>query len=74
MVNRVAMVCLILQDQIPHSSIGRLLGEGQHMIVLEGNDFPYDGCNAIWAAKTQRNILREHFMNEGQVPGPMNSS
>ena len=44
------------------------------MIVLEGNDIPYDSCNAIRAAKRQRNILRDYFMNEGQVPGQMDSS
>ena len=49
-------------------------GEGQRTIVLESNDIPYDGCNAIGAAKRQRNILRDYFMNEGQVPGQMDSS
>ena len=44
------------------------------MIVLEGNNIPYDGCNAIGEAKRQRNILRDYFMNEGQVPGHMDSS
>ena len=48
-------------------------GEGQRMIVLEGND-PYGSCNAIAAAKRQSNILRDYFMNEGQVPGQMDSS
>ena len=42
--------------------------------MLEGNDVPYEGCNAIGAAKRQRNILRGYFMNEGQIPGPMDSS
>ena len=44
------------------------------MIVLTGNDVPYDGCNAIGAAKRQRNILRDYFMNEGRVPSQMDSS
>ena len=41
--------------------------------MLEGNYIPYEGCNTIGAAKRQRNILRENFMNEGQLPGPMDS-
>ena len=48
--------------------------EGQCMIVLEGNDIPYEDCNAIGAAKRQSNILRDYFMIEGQLPCPMNSS
>ena len=42
--------------------------------MLEGNDIPYDGCNALGVAKRQRNILRDYFMNEGQLPCPMASS
>ena len=34
----------------------------------------YGGCNAIGEAKRQRNILRDDFMNEGQVTGQMDSS
>ena len=49
-------------------------GEGQCTIVLVGNDIPYEGCNTIGAAKRQRNILRDYFMNKGQLPGPMDSS
>ena len=41
--------------------------------MLEGNYIPYDGCNTIGTAKRQRNILRL-LMNEGQVPGQMDSS
>ena len=48
-------------------------GKDQRTIVLEGNDIPYDGCNAIVAAKMQRNILRDYFMNEGQVPSEKDS-
>ena len=44
-------------------------GEGQLPIVLEDTDIPYDGCHTMAAAKTKRNILRDYFMNEGQVPG-----
>ena len=44
------------------------------MVVLEGNDIPYECFNAIGAAKRQRNILRDYFMNEGQLPRPMASS
>ena len=43
------------------------------MIVFEGNDIPYEGCNTIGAAKRQRNILRDYFMNEGQLPSPMDN-
>ena len=35
------------------------------LILLEGNDIPHE------AAKTQRNIFRDYFMNEGQVPWQM---
>ena len=42
--------------------------------MLEGNDNPYDGCNAIGAAKRKRNILRDYFKNEGQIPSQMDSS
>ena len=37
--------------------------------MLEGNDIPYEGCNAIGPAKRQRNSLRDYFMNERQLPG-----
>ena len=37
--------------------------------MLKDNDIPYDDCHAMAAAKTQRNILRDYFMNEGQVHG-----
>ena len=69
MVNRVVMFCLV-----PQLNRKTLVGEGQRTRVLEGNDILYDGCNAIVAAKRQRNILRDYFMNEGQVPDPMDSS
>ena len=62
------------EDQIPHISTGTFYGRGPASIVLEGNDILYDGCNTIGAAKRQRNILRDYFMNEGQLPGPMASS
>ena len=68
MVNRVVMVCLVMHNLL------RIEASLQSMIVLEGNDIPYDGCYAIGAAKRQRNILRDYFMNEGQVPGQMDSS
>ena len=38
------------------------------MVVLKGNDFPYEGCNTIGVAKRQRNILRDYFMNDGSSP------
>ena len=40
-------------------------------IVLEGNDSPHEGRNALEAAKTQRNILRDYFMTNGEVPWQM---
>ena len=77
-VNRVFMACLVLHNllRIRYSTAQRedFGGEGQCTVVLEGDDIPYEGCNAIGAAKRQRNILRDHFMNEGQLPGPMDSS
>ena len=77
MVNRVVMACLVLHNLLrtryataQQEDFG---GEGQPTIVLEGNDIPFEGCNAIGPAKRQRNILRDYFMNEGQLPGPMDS-
>ena len=49
-------------------------GEGLRTVVLEGYEIPYHGYNAIEAAKRQRDILRDYFMNEGQVPGQIDSS
>ena len=78
MVNSVVMACLLLHNLLriryPQLNMKTLWWKGQGTIVLEGNDIPYDGCNAIGAAKRQRNILRDYFMNEGQVPGQMDSS
>ena len=72
---RHSIVLLALVHVIPHSSTGRLWGGGPgYGIVLEGNDIQYDGCNAIGAAKRQRNILRDYFMNEGQLPDPIDNS
>ena len=73
MVNRVVMACLVphnlLKIRYPTAQQENFWREGLHMIVLEGNDIPCHGCNAIGAAKRQRNILRDYFMNEVQVPG-----
>ena len=73
MVTRLVMACLVLHNLLriryptgQQADFGR---EGQHPIALEDNDIPYDGCNPMAAAKTQRNILRDYFMNEGQVSG-----
>ena len=72
------MACLVLHNLLriryPTAQQEDFVGEGQRTIVLKGNDIPYDGCNAIGAAKRQRNILRDYFMNEGQVPSQMDSS
>ena len=43
-VNRVVMVCLVMHNLL------RIEAYLQSMIVLEGNDIPYDGCYAIGAA------------------------
>ena len=76
MVNRVVMACLVLHNllRIRYPTAQQEDSGGQRTIVLEGNDIPYEGCNAIGAAKRQRNIFRDYFMNEGQLPGPMDSS
>ena len=55
MVNRVVMACLVLHNllRIRYPTVQQedFGGEGQSPIVLEGNDIPYEGCNAIGAAK-----------------------
>ena len=75
MVTRVVMACIILHNLLriryPTGQQDDFWGEGQPVIVLEGNDIPHDGCNTIGAAKRQRNILRDCFLNEGQVPHQM---
>ena len=75
MVNRVVMACLVLHNllRIRYPTVLQedFVGEGQRTIMLKGNDIPYDG---IGGAKRQVNILRDYFMNKGQVPGQMNSS
>ena len=76
-VNRVVMAYLVLHNLLriryPTAQQEDFGGKGQPTIMLEGNDIPYEGCNTIGAAKRQRNILRDYFMNEGQLPGPMDS-
>ena len=78
MVNRVFMACLVLNNLLriryPTAQQEDFWGEGQPTIMLEDNDIPYEGCNTIGAVKRQRNILRDYFMNEGQLPSPMDSS
>ena len=73
-VNRVIIACLVLHNLLRIRYPTAEQEEGQHTVVLEGNDIPYHGCNTIGAAKRQRDILRDYFMNEGQVPSQMNSS
>ena len=72
------MSCLVLHNLLriryPTAEQEDFGIEGQHTIVLEGNDIPHDGCNAIGAAKRQRNILRVYFMTEGQVHSQMDGS
>ena len=77
-VTRVVMACLVLHNLLriryPTAQQEDFWGEGQCTIVLEGNDIPYEGCNTIGADKRQKNILRDYFMNEGRLPGLMDSS
>ena len=76
MVNRVVMACIVLHNLLRirnPTAQQEHFGGGQPTIVLEGNDIPYEDCNAIGAGKRQRNILRDYFMNEGQLPNPMDS-
>ena len=71
-VNKVVMACIVLHNLLriryPTAQQEDFGWEGQPTIVLKGNDIPYEACNAIGAAKIQRNILRDYFMNEGQLP------
>ena len=75
-VNRVVMACLVLHNLLkiryPTAEQEDFGGEGQRTVVLEGNDF--HGCKRIGAAKRKRDILRDYFMNKGQLPSPMDSS
>ena len=77
-VNRVVMACLVLHNLLriryPKAQHEDFRGKGQRTIVLQGNDIPYEGCNAIGPAKRQRNILRDYFINERQLPSPIDSS
>ena len=54
-VGRVVMACLVLHNLLriryPTGQQDDFGGEGQHRIVLEGNDFPYEDCNPLEAAK-----------------------
>ena len=73
MVNRVIMACLVLHNLLriryPTAEQEDLGGQHQHTAVFEGNDIPYDGCNAIGAANRQRDILRDYFRNDrGAAP------
>ena len=71
------MACLVLHNLLriryPTVQEEDFGGKGQPTTILEGNDIPYNGYNAIWAAKKQRNILRDYFMNDGQLSHPMDS-
>ena len=58
----------LLRVRYPTGQLDDFVGEGQPPIVLEGNDIPHEGRNPLKAAKTQRNILRDYVMSEGQVP------
>ena len=53
-VNRVVMACLVLHNLVriryPTAQQEDFGEEGQHTVLLEGNDIPYEGCNAIEAA------------------------
>ena len=73
---RVVMACLVLHNLLriryPTGQADGFGGKGQPPIVLEGNDIPHDDRNPLEAAKKQRNILRDYFLNEGQVLWQMN--
>ena len=75
MVARVVMTCLVLNNllrmQYPTGQQEDFGADGQPPIVLEGNDIPHEGQNPLEAVKTQRNILRDYFMTDGQVPWQM---
>ena len=73
MVTRVIMACIVLHNLLriryPTGQQDDFGGEGRPPIVLEDNDIPYDGCNPMDCSS--KNILRDYFMNEGQVPWQM---
>ena len=74
-VARVVMACLVLHNLLriryPTGQQDDFGAEGQPPIVMEGNDIPHEGRNPLEAAKTQRNILKDYFMTDGQVPWQM---
>ena len=74
-VARLAMACLslhnVLRIRYHTGQADDFRAEGQPQIVLEYNDIPHHGTNPSEAAKVQRDIVRDYFMNEGQVPGQM---
>ena len=72
---RVVMACLVLHNLLrmryPTGQQDDFGAEGQPPKLLEGNDIPHEGRCPLEAAKTQRNILRDYFMTDGQVPWQM---
>ena len=68
-VARVVMACLVLHNLLrmkyPTGQQDDFGAEGHPTIVLEGNDIPHE------AAKAQRNILRDYFITDEQVPWQM---
>ena len=73
MVCRIVMACLILHNllrqQYPTGQYDDFSQDGQpEPDLLEENDLPYEGRNPMEFAKRQRNILKDYFNNEGQVP------
>ena len=73
MVTRLIMACLVLHNLLriryPAVQEADFGGRGSASDNALDNDISYDGCHAMAVAKTQRNILRDYFMNEGQVSG-----
>ena len=74
-VARVVMSCLMLHNLLkmryPKGQQDDFGADGQPPVVLEDNDIPHEGRNPLEAAKKQRNILRDYFMTNGQVPWQM---
>ena len=74
-VTRVVTVCLVLHNLLrmryPTGQQDDFGVDVQPPIVLEGNDIPHEVRNPLEAAKIQRNILRDYFMTNGEVPWQM---
>ena len=74
-VTRVVTVYLVFRNLLrmryPTGQQDDFGADGQPPIVLEGNGISHEGRNPLEAVKTERNILRDYFMTNGQVPWQM---